>query len=314
LSMDSVSSRPSLAKAYWALGIVSFFWGTTYLAMRIGAHDIPGMFLAGIRNLTAGSILVSFFLLKGHRFPAKEVLWKIALQGFFMLAIGNGLMTWSMQFITSGLAAILGALVPLLMAVFSLMMLENSRFTRPILIGLLLGFLGIGAIFYEYLSDLLNPKFSFGIMLCVIATSSWAFGSVFTARNAQFSESRQLAKPNPLFSAGIQMLTAGMILTIISFVTGHTVDLGQVPAKALYSLIYLILIGSLLSYVAYVYALSKLPPSQVSVYAYVNPVVAVILGYLVLQEKLNLYVGLGVAITLAGVYLVNNEFRKQSAR
>jgi drug/metabolite transporter (DMT)-like permease len=310
--MDAATSRTSLSKAYWALGIVSFFWGTTYLAMRIGAHDIPGMYLAGIRNLTAGTLLVGFFLIKGHRLPVRPLLFQIALQGFFMLAIGNGLMTWAMQFITSGLAAILGALVPLLMAVFSLIMLKNSRFTRPLLVGLFLGFLGIGAIFYEYLNDLLNPKFSFGILLCLIATSSWAFGSVFTARNSQRSASANLPRPNPLFSAGIQMFTAGVLLTTISFLTGHTVSLADVPNAALYSLLYLIGIGSLLSYVAYLYTLSRLPPSQVSVYAYINPVVAVILGYLVLDEKLNLNVGVGVAITLAGVFLVNNEFRKQA--
>ena len=111
--------KKELQKAYLALAIVSFFWGTTYIAAKIGAQHIPGLFLAGVRQLLSGSLLVSFFLLKGHKIPGWDILKKISVQSIFLLCISNGLMTWSVEYISGGLAAIIAALVPLFIALFT---------------------------------------------------------------------------------------------------------------------------------------------------------------------------------------------------
>ncbi len=291
-------------KAFIALAIVSFFWGTTYLASRIGAQEMPGLFLAAIRQFVSGSILlVYFFFIKGYPLPDKATLRKIFTQGIFMLVLGNGLSTWSVQYISSGLAAIIAALIPLLVVLFSMLLLKNASFTFIMILGLLIGLAGITAIFYEYLDDLLNPQYAFGIILNLAAISCWAFGTVYTSKND--------LQIDVLYGVGWQMFLAGCVLLPLSYLLGQASDLKEVHADGFLSLAYLILVGSLLCYSAYVYSIRHLPPSQASIYAYINPIIAVFLGWLVLKERLNLNVGFGTAITLIGVYMVNNQFRKQ---
>jgi drug/metabolite transporter (DMT)-like permease len=290
-------------KALIALAIVSFFWGTTYLASRIGAQEMPGLFLAALRQFISGSILLTWFLLRGYAIPNATTLKKILVQGIFMLCLGNGLSTWAIQYISSGLAAIIAALIPLLVTLFSILLLKNASFTRMMVAGLVVGLIGISAIFYEYLEELLNPEFTFGILLNLTAITCWAFGSVYIAKsNLQI---------DVLYGVGWQMFLSGCIMLPVSFLIGQSINPLTIHTNALMALAYLIVIGSILSYGAYVYSIKHLPPSRASIYAYINPVIAVILGALILHEKLNFNVGFGTAITLAGVFIVNNEFRKQ---
>jgi drug/metabolite transporter (DMT)-like permease len=290
-------------KAYIALALVSFFWGTTYLAARISAQHIPGLFVSGVRQFISGLIMVGFFKSRGYQWPDKKSWVKIAVQGVFLLCISNGLLTWALEYINSGLAAIIAGLVPLFVALFSILLLRFAKFTRLMIIGLIIGFGGIITIFYEHFAQLLNARFAFGVTLSLVATISWSFGTVFASRY----------KPNIdiLFSVGLQMLIAGSVMLCVCFASGKYVNLAQADAKALWSLVYLIFIGSLLAYSAYVFAISKLPPTQVSVYAYINPIVAVVLGWMILKEQMSINVITGTFITLAGVYLVNKEFKKQ---
>ncbi|MBA3647449.1 MAG: EamA family transporter [Chitinophagales bacterium] len=300
----SAMNSSSNNKALLALGIVSFFWGTTYLASRIGAQEMPGLFLAALRQFISGTILLVYFLgIKRYSIPDRTTLKKIFTQGFFMLVLGNGLSTWSVQYISSGLAAIIAALIPLLVVLFSIVMLKNASFTRNIIIGLLIGLAGITAIFYEYLSDLLNPDYAFGLILNLVAISCWAFGTVYTSKNK--------LQIDVLYGVGWQMFLSGCIMLPASFLLGQTSDFTGVHLDGFLSLAYLIIIGSLLCYSAYVYSIKHLPPARATIYAYINPIIAVFLGWLVLDERLNLNVGFGTAITIVGVYLVNNEFRKQ---
>jgi drug/metabolite transporter (DMT)-like permease len=294
--------KKDLHKAYGALAIVSFFWGTTYIAARIGAQHMPGLFLAGMRQLLSGALLAGFFLLKGHRIPGWDILKKISVQSIFLLCISNGLMTWSVEYISGGLAAIIAALVPLFIALFTVWLSECTKITRMMLAGLIIGFAGVVVIFYNYLGQLQNRSFLFGTTLAVIGTLSWAFGTVYS--------SRQKPPVNILFNVGLQMLIAGMIMLTICGITGKYVNLYNAGTASLMALLYLVVFGSLLAYSAYVFMISKLPPTQVSVYAYINPVVAVLCGWLVLSEKMNMNMILGTAITLCGVYLVNLESKK----
>jgi len=290
-------------KAYIALALVSFFWGTTYLASRISAHYMPGLFVSGVRQFISGLLMVAYFKSKGYQWPDKKSLLKIAIQGVFLLTISNGLLTWALEYINRGLAAIIAGLVPLFVALFSILLLRFAKFTPLMIIGLIVGFAGIVTIFYEHFAQLLNARFAFGVILSLIATVSWSFGTVFA--------SRYKPKVDILFSVGLQMLIAGSVLLCVCYASGKYVNLVQTDHAALWGLVYLIFIGSLLAYSAYVFAISKLPPTQVSIYAYINPIVAVLLGWMILKEHMSINIVTGTAITLAGVYLVNKEFKKQ---
>jgi drug/metabolite transporter (DMT)-like permease len=294
--------KNEMHKAYIALAIVSFFWGTTYIAAKIGAHAIPGLFLAGVRQLLSGTLLVGYFMIRGHRLPGKAELKVIALQSIFLLCIANGLMTWSVEYISGGLASVIAASIPLFIALFTLLLSKYSKITMPMLAGLLIGFAGVAFIFYNYTGLVNNNASMIGIAMAVTGTVSWAFGTVYT--------SKRKIQVNILFNVGLQMLIAGMIMLLICGITGKYVNLYNAGSGPLMALLYLIVFGSLLAYSAYVFMISKLPPSQVSVYAYINPVVAVICGWLLLSEKMNTNMILGIFITLAGVYLVNLESKK----
>ncbi|MGZ8551564.1 MAG: DMT family transporter [Chitinophagaceae bacterium] len=291
-----------LHKAYLALGLVSFFWGTTYIAARIGVQHMPGLFVSGMRQFLSGIILVGYFLIRGHQLPGWKVLKRISVQSIFMLCLANGLLTWSVEYISGGLAAIIAALVPLFIALFTVWLSKCSKITHRMLVGLIVGFAGVLVIFYDYLAQLQNKTFVFGVVLALLSTLSWSFGTVYT--------SRQKPPIDILFNVGLQMLIAGILVLIVCGITGKYINLADIGQESWLALSYLIVFGSLVAYSAYVFVIGKLPPTQVSVYAYINPIVAVVLGWLLLSEKMNVNMIIGTLITLGGVYLVNREFKK----
>lgn len=294
--------KKELQKAYIALALVSFFWGTTYIAARIGAQQMPGLFVAALRQFIAGSILVGFFMAKGYKLPEWKVIKRISVQGIFLLCIANGLLTWSVEDISGGLAAIIAALVPLFIALFTVWLSKCGKITRLMIVGLVIGFAGVLTIFYDYLGQMQNKSFLLGISLALISTLSWSFGTVYTAK--------QKPPIDILYSVGLQMLIAGILMLIVCAFTGKYINLAEASNTSWYVLMYLIVFGSLVAYSAYVFAISKLPATLVSVYAYINPIVAVVFGWLLLSEKMNLNMIAGTLITLAGVYLVNREYKK----
>lgn len=292
---------PNLKRAYAALAVVSFFWGTTYLASRVAVQHIPGMYLASVRTLIAGSSIILFSLLRGRKFPDLKTLWQSALLGFVMISFSSGLSHWAVQYISAGLAAIIGATIPLWIAVFS-----GKKSLHPkTLAGLLLGFAGIAIIFYDHLSELFQSKFRFGVILASVSCITWAAGSVYS--------SKIKLNVSLFFGAGLQMFFAGIILFIYSTITHIKVPLDGLPILTLSCIAYLTLIGSVLTYSCFVYAVQHLPPAKVGIYAYINPIVAILLGHLLLHERLNLLTVAGAAVTIGGVYLVNttlNQMKK----
>lgn len=290
-------------KAYIAVGLVSVLWGTTYIAAKIGAQHMPGLFLSGVRQFTAGLILVTFFLIKGCKLPDASSLKHISVQGILLLCVASGLLNWSLEYISGGLAAIIAALIPLFIALFSIWLLKFARLTRWMVAGLITGFGGVVIIFYDYLHYLTDSAFSFGVILALLSTITWAFGTVYTSRKA--------LPVDILYNVGLQMLIAGTVTLLICLISGKYINLATADSASIFSLLYLVLFGSLIAYSAYVFAISKLSATQVSIYAYINPVVAVALGWLLLQEKLNPNMIIGMLVTLGGVYLVNREFKKQ---
>ena len=228
---------------------------------------------------------------------------KFHFRELLLLCIANGSLTWSLQYISSGLAAIIAALVPLFIALFSVWLSECAKITRWMMTGLLIGFLGVLTIFYDYLDLLKNTSFVTGISLAFISTLAWSFGTVYT--------SKQKTSIPVLFNVGLQMLAGGSVMLVLCFVSGQYINLVNATNSAWYALLYLIFFGSLLAYSAYVIAFTKLPSTLASIYAYINPLVAIVFGWLLLQEKMNVHMIFGTLITLAGIYLVKREFKKQ---
>jgi drug/metabolite transporter (DMT)-like permease len=288
--------KKSNTNAYIALVVVSIFWGTTYLASRIGVRHTHGLMLAGLRQSVAGILLTGFFLLKGYKLPDKIILSRLFLIGVMMLCLSNGLITWAMQYIPSGLCAIIVATVPIWITIFSYFLVAGNRLSVLLIAGMFIGFLGVGGIFYDYLPSLMNPDFRLGIILTLIACVSWGLGSVLTTRWA--------LKVNFLYGAGFQMLFSGIVMVITAMLMGKPFPDAGNGIELWGSLLYLIFIGSILGYSAYVFVLNNLPPSLASVYAYINPIVAVLLGWLILKEHLNWITCISCLVTLGGVYIV----------
>lgn len=289
-------------KAYLALSAVCFFWGTTWIASKQGVKYVPPLQMAGIRQSIGGIIYILFFLKQGTGLPKGKNWWPIIIMSFLNFMLSNGLSTWGVKYISAGLGAIIGAIVPLWIVVIGLFSKKEKAGIKSI-IGLLLGFSGICVIFYEHLLDFLNPDFRFGILLSLTASLTWAFGTIYTKHQAK--------NFNPYFGIGLQMLISGIVMYSISASTGMYVPVATIAWQGWAAIAYLVLFGSLLSFVAYLYALQHLPTSQASIYAYINPVVAVLLGALIFSEKLTSFIIIGGAITLYGVYLVNNSYSKK---
>lgn len=283
-----------------ALAFVCFFWGTTWIASKEGVKHMPALQLAGIRQFIGGILYVGFFLFKKEAWP-KGKQWKtIIILSILNFALSNGLSTWGVKYISSGLGAILNAVFPLWIVIITFF--RGEKLARLAILGLIISFAGVCVIFYDHLSDFIQPDFRFGIMLSFMATISWAFGSLYTKKKA--------ATFNPYFSLGLQMLISSLLLITITENTGMAVPLVTIPAASWWSIAYLVIIGSVISFIAYIYMLQKLPPEISSIYAYINPIVAVLLGAIIFGEMLTIAIAIGGGITLFGLYMVNHSIRK----
>jgi drug/metabolite transporter (DMT)-like permease len=300
---DKRQSTSTKNKALFALVWVSFFWGTTWLASKEAVQNAPALQVIAIRQLIAGVLYIGFFLLKKEAWPRGRQWMVILVLSFLNFMLSNALSTWGIKFIPSGLGAIMGAIFPLWLVIIT--MFKGKRLPGQATLGLLLGFGGVCIIFYEHIKDFVNPDFTFGIILSLGATISWAFGTLYTKQEA--------INFNPYFSLGFQMLFSGIIVLCFAEAMGTTVPLAAIPSSSWWAMGYLVVIGSVLTFVAYLYALQHLPTALASIYAYINPIVAVLLGALLADEKLTMFIAVGGGITIAGVYLVNNSLKKKIA-
>jgi len=297
----TIHKRGRTAKAYFALAIVCFFWGTTWLASKVAVQHVPyALQIAGLRQLLGGTCYVIFFVIKGATWPKGKEWWFIIILSLLNFVLSNSLSTWGVKFISAGLGSIIGSIFPLWLVLITLFTSSSQLKTKTI-IGLLLGFAGICVIFYEHLGDFLDPKFRFGILLSVASTWSWAFGTIYTKKHAVHF--------NPYFGLGLQMVISGAIVISTSYFTRKAIPLTSIPWQSWAAISYLVAFGSVFSFIAYIYALQHLPTQQASIYAYINPIVAVFLGWLIFGEVLTPFIIVGVLITLFGVYLVNRSLR-----
>jgi drug/metabolite transporter (DMT)-like permease len=283
-----------------ALCWVSFFWGTTWIASKEGVKHMPALQLAGIRQFIGGILYVAFFLYKKAPWP-KGKQWKtIIILSVLNFVFSNGLSTWGVKYISSGLGSIIGAIFPLWIVLITVF--RGEKIARLSVMGLMVSFCGVCVIFYDHLADFLKPDFRFGIFLSLFSTFTWAFGTMYTRKKA--------ASFNPYFSLGLQMVISSILLLAFTGATGTGINITEIPANSWWAIGYLTIIGSVLTFIAFIYALQHLPAHISSVYAYINPIVAVLLGSIIFDEPLTVAIAIGGAVTLCGLYMVNYSIRK----
>lgn len=283
-----------------ALLWVGFFWGTTWIASKEGVRYIPGIQMAAIRQFLAGLLYIIYFLFTKSPWP-KGKQWKtIVILAILNFTLSNGLSTAGVKYISSGLGAIIAAIFPIWVVIISYF--RGERIAKLAVTGVFICFNGVCIIFYEYLADFLKPDFQLGIILSVLATITWAFGTLYTKKKA--------ASYNPYFSLGFQMFISSILLFAYNGATGISVSLNEIPMSTWIAIAYLVVVGSLITFTIFIYSLQHLPPELSSLYAYMNPVVAVLLGSIIFGESLSISIAIGGMVTLFGLYLVNKSLRQ----
>lgn len=301
--MQRIKNAEGKGKGYFALFITSTVWGTTWVASKIGISEMPALQMAYIRQFIAGLCFVGFFMwYKKFSLPTPRQFRWITVMAILMFVLANGLSTWSLKYIPTGLSALIGALYPLSVVIIERVFFKSKKMTVLTFIGLFLGITGVGIVFYENAFNNLSPSFFIGLSLSVIAMLSWSFGTIFITRNKE--------NINPYYGTGWQMLISSFILLIVAEIFQPTVPFSQVSLKVWMVILYLVLFGSILSFVAFIYTIKKLPAAISSLYAYINPLVAMVVAALILNEKLTINILWGAIVTLIGVYLVNFSIRK----
>ncbi len=280
-----------------AFAVVYVVWGSTYLAIRIGVADMPPAFLAGFRNTLAGVALMFFAWWRTGMAPWRSPDWAVAVPvGLSMIALANGFTTWGEVWVPSNQAALISVCSALWTAWFGTFGVRGHSLSGRAKLGLAIGFVGAVLLFVP------GHGFSFEHLgaqcLILVATLSWAGG-------AMWGRARNPTTP-PLMLASMQMLTGGVVLLGAGFVTGQAPALHwSVPGVG--AVLYLAVFGSCLSYTTYVWLIREVTPDRLSTIAYVNPLVAVILGWMVLGETLNRWQVLGMVVLLSGVVLINTR-------
>lgn len=294
-------------RAYLALAVVCVVWGTTYLAMRVGVTGFPAFLFSGLRHCTAALILwlVLPFLKKKFSFRYRDVIRQV-IPGILMLGLGNGVIGWAEKYIPSGLAALIVSIMPLYVVVINFITGDGRDLNKKIVTGLLLGCVGIVLIFKDNLSDLGDARYFWGVIATFLASLAWAAGTIYMKKSA--------ATTDPYINTALQLTSGGLSLILASFFLDDYSELQTVSSDSIWALVYLILFGSLLSYFCYLYAIRNLPVGLVAVYAYINPFIAVGLGFLILNEKVTPYTAIAFATTVTGVYFINAGYRKKKPR
>jgi drug/metabolite transporter (DMT)-like permease len=291
------------AGGYLALCITSIVWGTTWVASKIAVTDMPALQMASIRQFFGGSFFVVFFLFyKKMGLPTRKQFGWLLMMALLMFVMANGLSTWSLNYIPTGLSALIGALYPLSVVIIEMLFFKNRNMNALTFTGLLLGIAGIGIVFYENAFQQHPTGFVFGALLSVVAMLSWSVGTIFIVRNK--------LNMNPYYATGWQMLIGSVMLFVISELFQPVIPLQSITARSWLAITYLVLAGSLLAFIAFIYSMKKLPPALSSLYAYINPLVAMLTAFIVLGEKLTMNILWGAIVTLIGVFLVNYSIKR----
>lgn len=291
--------RPSTVALVLAFGAIYVIWGSTYLAIRFAVETLPPFSMASVRFLVAGALLYAWARWRGIPAPTRSEWWTAVLVGALLLVGGNGGVVWAEQYIASGTAALLIATVPFWMVFLEWLAGQAPRPKASVLLGLGVGLVGVWLLVSDVSAHHESGRATLGIAALLFAAFSWSAGSIYSRRGGLPS--------SPWMATASQMLTGGAALAIVSLLSGELVGWRPEAAslKSVLSLVYLIVAGAIVAYSAYVWLLRVTTPAAVSTYAYVNPVVAVALGWLFASEAVTVRMGVASAIILGAVVVVH---------
>jgi drug/metabolite transporter (DMT)-like permease len=296
--MEAKTDRPPAWKTLLAFAIIYFVWGSTYLAIRVGVREVPPFLLAAMRFLAAGLVLYGWTIARGERSPSGRQ-WRSAfLLALLIFVFDYGLLFWAEQRVPSGIAAVMMALIPLFMALSEIIILGTQRLTVRLALALLIGIGGVAVLMSRSLNLGGAPIDTAGAVALIIAAISWSVSSALT---------RKLPlPPSKAMSSGAQMLAGGVLLALTAAALGEFRNFRPfaVSGGAWLSLLYLIVPGSIIGFTAYVWLIHHESPTKVGTYAYVNPVVAVLVGYFLGGETLGLRTILGTVLVLISVVVI----------
>jgi drug/metabolite transporter (DMT)-like permease len=295
--MESKTHRPAW-KTLLAFAIIYFVWGSTFLAIRVGVREVPPLLFAAMRFLVAGLVLYGWMMAKGERSPTRREWMSVLLLAFLIFVVDYGLLFWAEQRVPSGIAAVMMATIPVFIALSEILFLRTQRLTVRLTFALLIGIGGV-AVLTSHALNLGDAALDrAGAVALIIGSLSWSIASILT---------RKLPLPgSKVMSSGAQMLAGGIMLTLAAAAFGEFPKFhpSTVSREAWFSLLYLIVAGSIIGFTAYVWLIHHESPTKVGTYAYVNPVVAVLVGYLFGGEVLGLRTILGTLFVLVSVVVI----------
>jgi drug/metabolite transporter (DMT)-like permease len=281
-----------------AFAIIYFVWGSTFLAIRIGVHEVPPLLLAAMRFFAAGLAIYLWMIARGERSPTQRQWSSATLLALIIFVFDYGTLFWAERRIPSGIAAVILALIPVFMALAEIIFLRTQRLTLRLAVALLIGIGGVAVLMSRSLNLGGTPIDRVGALALIFASLSWSIASVL---------SRKLPLPeSKVMSSGAQMLAGGLLLTLASAAFGefHDFHPSAVSRGAWLALLYLIIFGSIIGFTAYVWLIHHESPTRVGTYAYVNPVVAVLLGYFLGGEALGPRTVIGTLFVLISVIVI----------
>lgn len=287
--------------AYFALAAIYIVWGTTYLAIRIGVEHLPPVLFTGLRWIAAGPIMFLFLWKKKYKLPNKNDILHLGISGLLLLGGGNGLVVFAEQSVPSGLTALLITTVPFWVVGLDALLPHGKRINLTVISGLVLGLIGVSLIFGGDLRSLFDSSHISGVIGLMFAVFLWSAGTLYSKYKK--------VSVQPLMGAATQMIVAGIILTALGLILGEGSEF-HFTTNGFYAYLYLVFFGSLIGYGSYVYAIAHLPISLVATYAYVNPIIALFLGWFVLDEPVSIWIIVAAAIILLGVTLVKRGSEK----
>lgn len=302
-----MSEHPTRGAVITAFAALYIIWGSTYLAIRVAIETLPPFLMAGVRFLIAGAVLYGWSMLRSPQRPSRAEWKAAAIIGTLLLMGGNGAVVWAEQVVPSGVTALLVAIVPAWFVLLNWLWRKGGRPRGRTVAGLTLGFAGsalligpgaLGA------GEGVNP---IGAAVLMVGCVAWAVGSIY---------SKNAPQPSPFLATGMQMLAGGSVLLLAGLLTGEParLDLGAVSGRSLLGFAYLIVFGAIIGFSAYIWLLRYVHPARVSTYAYVNPIVAVVLGWAVAGEPITARMGVAAAVILGGVTLVTLDQHTASDR
>ena len=312
LTVSALAAQTPIRKPIWKRlnfqTILAFFaiyviWGSTFLAIRTAVLLAPPWFCAGVRFFVAGTVLLIFALMRGMRWPSAREWRSLGIIGMLMFSLTYGALFWGEQYVPSGITAVLEATLPLMTVLLEVFVVRQQRFRWRVLLAVTVGFCGVTMTMpVSMMFKGGHSSFGFGVFPCLVilgGSACWSLGAVLT-RSLPLPKSR-------IVTAGAEMMLGGGVLLMLSLASGELRPFPVIPPKAAFALVYLIVAGSLVGFTAFVWLLERMPASRVASHAFVNPIVAIALGYFVASEEITLRTLLGAGLVVGSVVLTMRD-------